>query len=65
MITVGDTEAYDVTEMAEILHLSEVVIRRYCNQGKIPGAQKIGKNWYVSKDNLEAYLQGKTGTSKA
>ena len=32
--------------------------------GKCPEGQKIGKLWYVSEDNLEAFLDGDEGEKK-
>ena len=48
----------DVKDIKKILPITELTIREYLRKGKIPGGQKIGKNWYVSQDNLKAYLSG-------
>ena len=51
----------DVKDIKKILPITELTIREYLRKGKIPGGQKIGKNWYVSQDNLKAYLSGDNG----
>jgi len=51
----------DVKDIKKILPITELTIREYLRKGKIPGGQKIGKNWYVSQDNLKAYLSGNNG----
>ena len=48
----------DVKDIKKILPITELTIREYLKKGKIPGGQKIGKNWYVSQDNLKAFLNG-------
>lgn len=53
-----DIELYSVKELAKILPITEYAIREYCRKGKIK-SKKIGKNWYVSKKNLEQFLDGK------
>lgn len=57
-IKMGNIRLLDVGEISKILPLTPLTIRLYLREGRIPGAQKIGKNWYVSKENLRAYLQG-------
>jgi len=57
-IKMGDIRLLDVEEIKKILHLTPLTIRLYLKEGRIPGGQKIGKSWYVSKENLRAYLQG-------
>lgn len=67
MIKIGEKEAYDVNEMSNIFHLSKKVVRRYCAQGHIQ-AQKLGKSWYATKENLQLFLETgmkKNGTSQA
>ena len=48
----------DVKDIKKILPITELSIREYLSKGKMPGAFKIGKNWYLSQDNLKAYLSG-------
>ena len=49
---------YSVKDLSKKLPLSQLTIRKYIREGIIPGGQKIGQGWYVSKEDLKAYLQG-------
>jgi len=57
-IKLGKNKLYSVIELEAILPITPLTIRAYLRKGKIKG-HKIGKNWYVSKENLEAFLEGK------
>ena len=57
MIKIGKKRFYIVTDLEKILPITGLTIREYLRKGKIKG-QKIGKLWYVSKENLEAFLEG-------
>lgn len=50
-----DLEIYNLEELARKLGLHIVTLRRYCRTGKMK-AQKIGRNWQVSGDNLKAFI---------
>ena len=52
-----EKELYSVKELEKILPITPLTIREYLRKGKIKGI-KIGKNWYVSKQDLEAFLEG-------
>ncbi|GAJ10905.1 unnamed protein product [marine sediment metagenome] len=52
-----DSKLYSVKELTKILPITPLTIREYIRKGKIKG-HKIGKNWYVTKENLEAFLGG-------
>lgn len=52
-----DSKLYSVKELTKILPITPLSIRKYLRKGKIKG-HKIGKNWYVTKENLEAFLGG-------
>lgn len=56
-IKLGRKKLYSVKELAEILPITPLTIREYIRKGKIRG-RKIGKNWYVSKADLEKFLDG-------
>jgi len=45
-------------DVARILGLSILSARLYLKDGKIPGAVKIGRRWYVSSKNLDKWLTG-------
>jgi len=53
-----DKELYSVKELDKILPITPLTIRAYIRKGIIKGGRKIGKNWYVSKQDLEAFLEG-------
>ncbi|MBU4292593.1 MAG: helix-turn-helix domain-containing protein, partial [Actinobacteria bacterium] len=44
-------------ELEKILPITPLTVRAYIRKGKIKGS-KIGKSWYVSKQDLEAFLEG-------
>jgi len=44
-------------ELTKILPVTPLTIREYIRKGRLRGS-KIGKNWYVSKQDLEAFLEG-------
>lgn len=52
-----DKELYSVKELEKILPITPLTVRAYIRKGKIKGS-KIGKNWYVRKEDLEAFLEG-------
>ncbi|RXG63024.1 DNA-binding protein [Candidatus Atribacteria bacterium 1244-E10-H5-B2] len=57
VIKVDKKKLYSVKELTSILHLTSLTICEYFRKGKIKG-HKIGKNWYVNKRNLWAFLDG-------
>jgi len=50
---------FTVEEAAERLLCTPETIRRYIRQGKI-NATKIIRRWYISEDELTAYVTGET-----
>lgn len=56
-IQFNDKELYSVKELEKILPITPLTVRAYIRKGKIKGS-KIGKNWYVRKEDLEAFLEG-------
>ena len=50
---------YNVKDLSKILPITPLTIRKYIREGIIPGGKKIGKDWFVSEENLRAYLHGK------
>ena len=58
-IKLGKKKLYSVKDLQEILPITPLTIREYIRKGKITG-HKIGKNWFVSRENLEAFLEGKS-----
>jgi len=57
-IKFSDSKLYSVKELTKILLITPLTICEYLRKGKLKG-HKIGKNWYVTKENLEAFLEGK------
>ena len=52
-----DKELYSVKELSSILPITPLTIRAYIRKGLIIG-RKVGVNWYVRKEDLEAFLEG-------
>ena len=50
---------YTVKQIAQLLELHEKTVQRYIREGKIK-AQKVGKSWRISKENLDDF----TGTAE-
>lgn len=48
---------YRADELAEMLNLDPQTVRTYCRRGTLK-ARKIGRVWYVSAANVQAYLDG-------
>ena len=57
MIRIGKKKFYLVDDLVKILPITSLTIREYLRKGKIKG-RKIGRLWYVSEKNLEAFLEG-------
>ena len=55
-IKVEEKKLYSVEDLAKILPITPLTIRKYFKKGKIKG-HKIGRNWYITKENLEAFLE--------
>ncbi|MDP2945576.1 MAG: helix-turn-helix domain-containing protein [Atribacterota bacterium] len=56
-IKVEEKKLYSVEDLDKILPITPLTIRAYFRKGRIKG-HKIGKNWYVTKENLDAFLDG-------
>ena len=56
-IKVEEKKLYSVEDLAKILPITSFTVRAYFRKGRIKG-HKIGKNWYVTKENLDAFLDG-------
>lgn len=57
MIKIGKKSFYLVDDLVKILPITSLTIRKYLRKGKIKG-RKIGRLWYVSEENLGAFLEG-------
>jgi len=56
-IKFDNSKLYSIRDLEKILPITPLTIRKYIREGKIKG-RKIGKNWYVIKEDLEAFLEG-------
>jgi len=52
---ISGIELYSLEELSKKLGIHLVTLQRYCRQGKLK-AQKIGKSWQVSGENLKAFI---------
>ena len=59
MKIIDGIKLYEVEDLVRMLKLSRVSVQAYLRAGRIKGV-KIGKQWHVSKANLEDFLSGKT-----
>lgn len=59
----GELELFKAEDIAKELRVNLETVRRYIRRGKLK-AQKIGRRYYVSKDNLKAFANGVTPTEK-
>jgi len=57
MLLINNMKWYKADELAEMLNLDPQTIRVYCRRGDLK-ARKIGRLWYVSAANLQAYIDG-------
>ncbi len=57
-IKFDDKKLYSIRDLEKILPITPLTIRKYIREGKIKG-HKIGKNWYVIKEDLEVFLGGR------
>ena len=55
---------YSIAETAEMLGLQPVRTRELCRQGRLPGAQKIGRDWVVPERAIKEYKPRHPGRPK-
>lgn len=60
---IGDTKLYSITDLSTALDLTERTIRGWFYQGKLKGV-KLGKEWYISEENLKRFLNAEEGGEK-
>lgn len=53
-----DLVMYNVNEMAQILEVSRRTIMNYIKDGKLK-CVKVGGKWKITKENLEAFCNGR------
>ena len=52
---------YTVQQIAEYLDVEENTARRYCNGGEFPHAYKLGRDWLVPIEDVDAYKRDRLG----
>lgn len=55
---VGGTKMFSIADLSQDLELTIRTVRQWFIDGKLPGV-KLGKEWYISEDNLKAFLNAK------
>lgn len=55
MKKLGDLELFDVEDLAGILGIQKLTLRRMLKNGKIKG-RKLAKKWYVTGEALREYF---------
>ncbi|MBA7581670.1 hypothetical protein ES708_23578 [subsurface metagenome] len=53
---IKDIKFYQVEDLVKILGLCKFTVRKYLRTGRIPGAVKIGKRYYISTKNLDLFI---------
>jgi excisionase family DNA binding protein len=48
-------------ETAEQLNAGESSIRLWCDQGRFPNAQKVGRDWIIPESDLQGFEKRKPG----
>jgi len=52
---IGDTKLYSIKDLSKSLGLTERTIREWFRQRRLNGV-KLGKEWYISDENLKRFL---------
>ena len=50
-----------IAEACPILGVNRQQAARLCRTGKLPGARKMGPNWFIPRASVEAYEPGPKG----
>jgi len=53
-----DIVMYNIKEVAAILEVTTRTVHTYLKDGRLKG-QKVGGKWKITKENLEAFCNGK------
>jgi len=51
-----DIEFYRTEDLVKILGLTMLTVGQYLSTGRIPGAIKVGRRYYISTKNLDNFL---------
>lgn len=61
--TIGDDLVKTCKETALIWNVTERSVTKFCNEGKIPGAMKVGKSWAIP-DDAKKPVDGRVSSGK-
>lgn len=53
---IKDIKFYKTEDLVKILGLTMVTVRKYLRTGRIPGAIKLGRRYFVSTKNFNRYI---------
>lgn len=53
---IKDIRFYQVEDLVKILGLCKFTVRKYLRTGRIKGAVRVGKRYYLSTKNLDNFL---------
>lgn len=56
---IGDIKLYSVQDLHDALGVNERTVRDWFNKGRLKGV-KIGKEWYITEENLKKFLNAET-----
>ncbi|MBA7631521.1 hypothetical protein ES703_39053 [subsurface metagenome] len=51
-----DMKFYKTEDLVKILGLTMLTVRKHLRTGRIPGAIKVGRRYYISTKNLDHFL---------
>lgn len=55
---IKDIHFYQVEDLVKILGLCKLTVRKYLRTGRIKGAIRVGRRYYISVENLNRFLKG-------
>jgi len=58
-LIIVDTKVYNVEDLKEMLKVGTVTLQKMFRKKLLRGT-KIGKHWYITEENLKAFLSGET-----
>ncbi|MBA7475351.1 hypothetical protein ES707_10717 [subsurface metagenome] len=53
---IKDIKFYKVEDLVKILGLTKRTVRLYLRNGRIPGAIRLGRRYFVSTKNFDRYI---------
>ena len=59
MIIVADVKMYDLSEIADMLHVHVQTVRKWIHKGQIK-ARRIGKSYYITESEVKNFSQIET-----